>query len=200
MATDKNTRERILNLAGEQFFNHGFSKVTTDELAVELGMSKKTIYKYFPSKERLLEEVVDASLARLKTGAEEIIYDPDMEFVRKLETLLSFVSRQVAILLKRPFLNDLQKNAPEIWQKIEAFRKEMIHTRFARLIREGMDEDVFRTDVDQEIVVMTLFSAIHGIINPETLSNLPVTADEAFKSITKILFEGLLTEKARKKL
>lgn len=200
MVAGKNKKEHILNLAGEQFFNHGFSKVTTDELAAELGMSKKTIYKYFPSKERLLEEVVDVNLARMKTGAEKIIYDDDMEFVPKLETLLTFVARHVSRILKKPFLSDLQKHAPHVWRKIEAFRKQMIHTRFSKIIQEGVAEGVFRTDVDQEIAVLVIFSAIHGIINPETLSNLPVTADEAFKSITKMIIEGLLTEEARNNL
>jgi AcrR family transcriptional regulator len=54
---DRN-RQRIIDAARAHFFSHGFRSVTMDDLAVELGISKKTLYAYFPGKFDLLEAVL----------------------------------------------------------------------------------------------------------------------------------------------
>ncbi len=197
MMTQQSQNQRILELAREKFFTHGFSKVTMDEIATELGISKKTLYKHFSRKEQLLDEIMDLTLAKIRSGAEEIVCDQRLHFVEKLESFVAFISSNLA-RLKQPFLSDLQKNAPQVWQRVRAFRKEMIHTRFANLVAEGMQAGTFRTDVNSKLVVLVIFSALDTIINPETLSHLPVTAKEAFDSIIKILFEGLLAEGAKR--
>lgn len=198
MTGEININRRILETAREQFFNRGFTKVTTDEIAAELGMSKKTLYKFFPKKNKLLEEVLELTMLEVKKGAEEIIQDDSLEFTAKLERLFAFLGGKVSMLLRRPFLQDIQRNAPQIWHKIEKFRKEMIQSRFANLINEGVQKNELRCDVNPQLVTLIFFNAIQNIINPETLSNIPFTASEAFEAIIKTIFEGILTEDARK--
>lgn len=193
-------RQRILETARNQFFNYGFKKVTIDEIAAELGMSKKTLYQHFPSKAHLLENVIDMTLQELRAKVDNILGDPEIEFLTKLQNIMTFVGSQAARFLRKPFMRDLQKYAPDVWYKLENFRKESIHTRFASLIEEGVRRGYFRNDVDQQIVVLVYFHAVQNIINPETLSDLPFTAAEVFDSIIKMLFEGLLTEEAKTKL
>ncbi|MFQ5651646.1 MAG: TetR/AcrR family transcriptional regulator [bacterium] len=189
-----------MEAAREKFFHHGFSKVTMEELALELGMSKKTLYKHFPQKTVLLREVVEMTLSEMRSGVEALLNDETAPFTVRLQKLLRFVGVHASKFLQRDFLTDLQRNAPAIWSHIEAFRKEMIHTRFARLIRQGVEQGVFRSDVDQELVVLIYFSLVQNIINPATLSNLPFTTKQVFDSIIKLLLEGLLTEGARSQL
>jgi AcrR family transcriptional regulator len=50
METDSDTKQRIMESAREEFFRHGFTKVTVEEIAAKNGISKKTIYKYFDGK------------------------------------------------------------------------------------------------------------------------------------------------------
>lgn len=171
-----------------------------EELALELGMSKKTLYKHFPQKTVLLREVVEMTLSEMRSGVEALLNDETAPFTVRLQKLLRFVGVHASKFLQRDFLTDLQRNAPAIWSHIEAFRKEMIHTRFARLIRQGVEQGVFRSDVDQELVVLIYFSLVQNIINPATLSNLPFTTKQVFDSIIKLLLEGLLTEGARSQL
>src|SRR5690606_41317726 len=68
---DEDVKKRIMDEARSLFFRYGFSKVTMDEAAEGLGMSKKTLYRYFPSKEVLLEEITAAHIdecdARMRT-------------------------------------------------------------------------------------------------------------------------------------
>ncbi len=54
MTDDIEIKDRILSRAEEMFLKFGYSKVTMDEIAANIGMSKKTLYKFFPSKEELV--------------------------------------------------------------------------------------------------------------------------------------------------
>ena len=63
MASALEVQNRILEVAGSQFFSLGFTKVTMDEIAHEMGMSKRTLYQYFPGKKALLRK---ALLSRTK--------------------------------------------------------------------------------------------------------------------------------------
>jgi len=65
MTTDTEVRERIISYAREHFMHEGFSKVTLDEIATELGMSKKTLYKYFEDKEDLLRAGIEENLRNI---------------------------------------------------------------------------------------------------------------------------------------
>ena len=192
-----NTRDHILRTARQMFSSNGFAKVTTDEMAASLGMSKKTLYKHFPSKRVLLEEVVDKTLADMKSTLLDILEDEQTEFVEKLQRIMAHVGDNLSRFLTKPLLRDMQRHTPELWQRFEAFRKEQINTHFIRLLDEGVSRGVFRADIHKQFAVMVYFNCVQGIINPETLAHLPVTANEAFETILKIIFEGILTDEGR---
>lgn len=190
-------RQRIIETSREMFFRAGFSKVTMDEIAAKLGMSKKTLYKCFPTKMNLLEEVAQLTKNEFRTNFDIVLKNKDLDVIQKLSRFIEIISSRLSNLLNKSFLNDIQKFAPEVWHKMEEFRKEMIYTRFGSLVREGMQEGVFRKDIPHEVVILIFFSTIHNIINPTTLANLPLTATEAYQAITKLFLEGVLTEEFR---
>ena len=68
MSDELRTRNRILNKARDHFFKHGFTKVTLDEIVQEMGVSKKTIYKFFPSKTEILRELLNLKLQEVEDG------------------------------------------------------------------------------------------------------------------------------------
>ncbi len=199
-ATPDLTKARILETARERFFRLGFSKVTTDELSAELGVSKKTLYKYFPAKKDLLQEVVDSVLYEIRSGLEQILRDRSLEFHQKMEVIVAYVGEKVARYFNKSFLQDIKKHHPEIWQRVDEFRRAQIYSKFSNLIKEGMRKGVFRKDVDQQVVVLVYLHAVQNIINPETLAQLPHTASEVFDAVVQIIFRGILTDEARKKV
>jgi AcrR family transcriptional regulator len=58
MSEELEIKKRIMHAAGQKFIQYGFSKVTMEEIAEELGMSKKTLYQHFESKNELLKDLV----------------------------------------------------------------------------------------------------------------------------------------------
>src|SRR5215468_11664853 len=89
--TRKNSsvRQRIVDAARAHFFSHGFRRVTMDDLAEELGISKKTLYAYFPGKFDLLEAVLADKLKGVEATLKEVTRaDPD-DFPATLRRLLA---------------------------------------------------------------------------------------------------------------
>jgi hypothetical protein len=84
-----------------------------------------------------------------------------------------------------------------VWQELDRRRQETIHTRFGQLIQEGVKDGFLRKDIDAEVLVLLFSTLIRNIVNPETLSQLPLSAPQAFSVISRVLFEGILTNKGR---
>ncbi|MBI4811182.1 MAG: TetR/AcrR family transcriptional regulator [Ignavibacteriales bacterium] len=196
MINDTVIRDRILRTATEQFYSHGFSKVTVDEIASKIGISKKTIYKFYSSKEDLIRAVTDTVIAETETGFRDIVEDIHLDFVEKLRKMMTFVGIHLSRLSKY-LIEDLERNTPHVWSKISEYRTKNIYQHFGSLIREGRKKGIFRNDIDEQLVLMIYANAIENIINPNILSQLPVTANQVYETIIKVIFEGLLTDEAR---
>ena len=196
MHEEKEIKERILNQAEEMFIQFGYSKVTMDEIAASLGMSKKTLYKFFPGKEALVKEMITSMKCSIDDHIEYVWNNSDMDFMDKLKSVMNFIGKQTT-KLHGPLLEDLHKNIPEVWQEIHDFRKANAVKRFTVFINEGVEKGVFRKDIDRQLIVLFYLHAIQGLINPETLSQLPYSANQVFDAVIRIIFEGILTEEGR---
>ncbi|MEE8461610.1 MAG: TetR/AcrR family transcriptional regulator [Acidobacteriota bacterium] len=196
MAAALEVQNRILKVAGSQFFSLGFTKVTMDEIAHELGMSKRTLYQYFPGKKALLRSALLSRTERISEGLGKINQSNETPFGKRLEQALTLVATEIPHF-SLIFLRDIQRHAPEIWQELDQRRQEHIHTRFGQLIHEGVKEGFLRKDISAEMLVLLFSTLIRNVMNPETLSRLPLSAPQAFSVISGVLFEGILTDKGR---
>ena len=88
-------RQRIVEAARAHFFSHGFRSVTMDDLAEELGVSKKTLYAYFPGKTALLEAVLADKFASVEAKLEEIRRAYPHDFPAALHELLANTQREL---------------------------------------------------------------------------------------------------------
>ncbi|MGD0038053.1 MAG: TetR/AcrR family transcriptional regulator [Bacteroidota bacterium] len=188
---------KILEVAADRFMNAGFYKVTMDEIASDLRMSKKTIYKFFPSKETLLKAIVHAFMRKMEREVQGTI-SSDKPIEEKLTTLLAFIGKQLR-RFSHPFMTDVQRFAPALWKEIEIFRRERVLSQLQQMFRQAKMERVFREDLDPDLFFLVLTTTIQGIMNPQVLSQQPFSAEEAFKGIFRILYEGALTDEARKR-
>ena len=189
-------KEKILGIAEEMFMQHGYSKVTMEEIAAGLGISKKTLYKFFPNKKEVLRELMSERQCEFMEQVELLWKREDLDFVGKFRNTLDFVGERSSRMKK---LQDIQKSAPEIWKEIHDFKKGKILEKVRRLFEAGFETGIFRSDIDRDIVILVYTNAVESIVNPEVLSELPCTAGQAFEAISKIIFEGILTEEGRSK-
>ena len=198
MVTENSDEMRIMEVATDRFMGAGLYKVTMDEIASDLRMSKKTVYKFFPSKEVLLKAIVHNMLKKVESEVQGIITS-DKPLEEKLTALIMFVGKMMR-RLSRPFMTDIQRFAPILWKEIEIFRRERVLSQLQQMFRQAKKEGAFREDLDPDLFFLVLTTTIQGIMNPQVLSQQPFSAEEAFKGIFRILYEGALTDEARKRV
>jgi len=198
MNEDNEIKDRIRMRADEIFSQHGYSKITMEEIASTLGISKKTLYKHYSNKESILKEIVSTAKCEIEIFIEELINNKKLAFIEKLKLFMNFIAKQT-VRLESPMIHDVMKCNPEIWHEILEFRKNRFYKQFSELIEQGKKSRIFNKDLNTEVIVITYVSAVHSLISPGILSTLPISADQAYMEIMKIFFEGIFTEEGRHK-
>jgi AcrR family transcriptional regulator len=190
-------KNRITDRAGQMFFERGSSGVSMDEIASSLGISKKTLYQYFPGKKGLLYEVISTTMKENEKVANDIINDRKLNFHLKLSRLMNHVSSIVS-RLSLPFGEDLRRNDPEMWKELDQFRRKIILNNFNKLLESGIKQGIFRQDVDPQLMILMFSTLMQNLIDPKIFSQIPFTAAQVFETIVEVVFRGILTEPARK--
>jgi len=190
-------RQRIVDAARVHFFSHGFRSVTMDDLAEELGISKKTLYAHFPGKIELLEAVLAEKFAGVEAKLKEATRAHPHDFPATLHALLANTQRELDEI-KPPFVRDMRQKAPHVFKVIERRRAALIERSFGRLFIEGQRAGMVRKDVPARLIIEILLAMVQAIMNPPKMEELGMMPKEGFSGILKIVLEGALTTKGRK--
>jgi AcrR family transcriptional regulator len=192
-------RARIVESARDQFFRHGFDRVTMDEIARELGMSKKTLYRCFPDKTELIRSVARLTMEGFAAPMRELTRNRKLDFVAKLRGMMEIIGERLERLGPQS-QHELLRAAPEVWREVEEFRRRNIIENFGRLIQDGVAHGFVRNDVNRDILVSVYLSATESIIHPGRLSEFGIPARQALGAIISVVFGGFLTPKGRRHL
>jgi len=188
-------RRRILETADALFRRHGFSGVRMDEIASELGMSKKTLYQHFPGKEELLAEVLEGAFQKVRAELDALLDAPGVPFEERLRRYVTFVAGQYAAL-PGPVLRDLQRNAPTAWARFSTLQREAIETRFSRLIAAGIAAGELRADLDPRLMVRVVLTLAQQLLQEDTLRELELAPVDAIRAIFSVALDGLRPREA----
>jgi AcrR family transcriptional regulator len=188
---------RVLETAGEQYMRLGFSSVTTDETAKAAGISKKTLYQLFPSKDELLRSVVRENSERHTSAVRAICRDEGCSIGLRLKRMMNYLSGLFGEM-SPAIVHDLRRSAPEVWQEVEQNRQRCIHDDFGALLEEGRKRGDFRKDIDPQVFMMIYAEALRNVVNPQAFAQLGIPPARVLETVYKVLFEGIMTEKARK--
>lgn len=188
-------KERILSAFLELSTKKGFYRVTMDELSAEAGISKRTLYRYFRSKDEIVEAAIDVFLADVAEKINDFVaihHDPDEMFAQIFKVL-----SQVRINIGNPLvLDDLRQHYPHLWKKIAAFRKDKIMKVIqAKLFFDEENKDYIR-DLDPRIVTTAMLAAIDAVGNPQFILSNGLTFDETVKQLIEFFKHGFMKEKS----
>lgn len=184
-------RQRIAAAFKELAVARGLHGVTMDELAVHAGVSKKTIYRYFKSKEEIVAVLVDDLLHSVAARVEQARALSDRP-VDRVAHLMATVAQDV-----KPFvpllLHDLQKYYPHLWEKIERFRAEKIQGIFEDLLREN-PQGCFRP-VNPKIFTTALIASVRAVVNPAFIMENNLSPEETVRSLFAIFMYGIVADR-----
>jgi AcrR family transcriptional regulator len=189
-------RQRILAHATARFLAGGFRRITMEQIARELGLSKKTIYGHFPGKQELLSAAVRNQLDGLKARLEEVFGARDLPFPTRLDRLLQVVGAQLSAI-GQPMVEDLYRHAPQVWREIDEFRKAVVFSRLESLLRQGAREGYVRRDLEPRLITMVIVQIAQAALNPAQFVGLGASPAEGLAAVMSLLYRGVFTERGR---
>lgn len=195
-------KERILSIAGSEFAKYGFRKVNTDELAKMIGISKRTIYEHFASKEILFQSIIENKLSEIKSSIDKILENLlTNEQTDFLDSMLEIIELNIesSKLFTREFLQDLDKYALKSHQCMTDFRQIELKNIFDTLYSIGAKRNIIKDKFESELLYLIKYHTFNNIMQPEVISKLSLSTEETVKIIHEVFFTGILTEEARKK-
>jgi len=188
-------KQKIILYSRERFFSEGFAKITIDEIARELYISKSTFYKYFSNKDILIQESISSVINEVSARV-KLLLESDTNAIEKFTGMIVIMTKNL-IRFSNKFFNDMQVHTPHIWEKVDEIRKKLMYDNISKIIRQGQAEKLF-IEYPPELVLGIFIGAMRNIVNPEFLLHNSYSIDEAAKTGFHILINGILTEKGKK--
>ncbi len=194
--SDTEIKDRIRQAADALLMQYGIRSVSMDDLAANLGMSKKTIYQYFKDKEELVDAVVAAKLTenQCTCTADKARSDNAIHEI--------FLAREmVAEMMKcmnPSILFDLQKYHPAVYERFRWHKNEFLLQAMRENLKRGISEGLFREDINVEVIARFRVESVFILFNPEFIQQLDISLMEAQKEVIIHYVFGIVTPKGYK--
>ncbi|UJF33393.1 TetR/AcrR family transcriptional regulator [Paenibacillus hexagrammi] len=189
---DEAVRLRIINEAADLFKSKGYKSVTVSEIADRLGMSKKTLYVYFSSKEEMAEAVLDRTMSVIADKVTVQLKREDDPLGILRDTFLTI--KEEIVKLPALFLEDMQKQAPALWAKVEAFRSRQL-AFIEHLLTRAQQNGQIR-DVNPALASAMMMDCIQRMVRPDFAAKHGVTIVEVADTLFAMMMSGLRTDQA----
>ena len=151
-------RDRILRHATALFLRNGIKSVSMDDIAADLAMSKKTLYKTFTNKDEIVLAVMHTHLNHAQ-GECARCASTAANAVQEMLNISAWADEQFSNIHPSIF-HDLRKYYPAAWALFSAHKKGFILEQITRNLRRGMAEGLFRADLDVEVLARLNLSQI----------------------------------------
>lgn len=179
-------RKKVLLSARNLFFSFGYSKVTMDELASELNMSKRTLYQLYNSKNRLLEAVIYDFFQEFQENINKIINNQNKNALASLKQIIFLIQKQTTKFSIHGF-EDIRKNNSQAWQLISSLREKMFNSQLREILNQAKKENNLREDIDVEIIILIILNTIQSVVNPEIISQLSYSTEDVIEMLSNLL-------------
>lgn len=199
---DSAARTKILLAAGDLFMEFGPSRVKMEEIAEKLAMSKKTLYKHFTSKDEVLHCVIDASQCEIHNFMQAFMdglpsAKDDDDFLMRVSMTIERLSERVATMWRSPFMKDIERAYPQLWQEFVESRRHNILVSVTTICTEAKRRGILRDDVNYDLFTLMYLHCVENIMHPRMGNELSMTAKQIFETLMTVLFAGVLTPKGR---
>jgi AcrR family transcriptional regulator len=141
---------RILFKARDLMTRHGVKHVTMDDIATQLGISKKTIYQFYKDKDAVVMAVVNLELEEQSLKCQQTQDNAD-NAVHEMFMILEDI-QQMFKNMNPMTMNELAKYFPEAFNRIQTHKDEFMHKIIKTNLIKGIEQGVYRKEIDPEIL------------------------------------------------
>lgn len=169
--------QKILNKSRQLFYTYGIKNITMDDISKNLGISKKTIYKYYKDKNAIVRSVVEELLSDSAISMNEITNKSE-DVIEEVYTQMHNMGKQVQ-LIKLSFFLELEKSYPDLMESIVKYKTEVITEKIKSNLRRGIESGIYRSELDLEEVALIRL----GLIEDSFTNNIFLSAGWHTKDI-----------------
>lgn len=165
MRENFNMQEDIVNKSVEMFLTYGFKSVTMDEIAAELGISKKTIYQHFENKNQLVETCTLHMFDIISSGIQQICQS-QKDPITELYDIKNFVLHNLKDDKASP-IYQLQKYFPKIYNKLHEHEFCVMESCVVENLKKGVAQGYYRPEINIDFIWRIYYSSVHSIRDAE---------------------------------
>lgn len=185
--------KQIIEKVYELYRRYGIKSITMDDVASNLGISKKTLYKYVTDKDDLVGKVIDFEIENIKQ-------DMNCKHDSKLNAIeeLMQVSKLINHKLKQVSLSteyDLKKYYPNHYQRLITARRERMYNNIVANIKKGKNEGLFRAELSEDVIGKLHVSRIENMIDNESSNLNEFTSSKFFYELFTYHIRGIANQK-----
>lgn len=185
----------IVEKATVLFMQYGLHVVSMDEIAFYAGISKKTLYENFQSKEMLVNTIVQQTILKISKFI-RICADISPNAIKEMENISSY-TLDLPGMLTPAFMRDLGKYFPEAYLQLRIFRINSVMPYIQTCLQRGIEEEVFRQDIDKTNIVWLYCWQLQNVLEGESF--LP-DIRRIIADINDLFLHGILNAKGMKLL
>jgi AcrR family transcriptional regulator len=188
----------ILETSNELFLNLGFKRVTMDEIASKLGVSKKTIYKYFANKTELVAAVTDYMFDTVSCGIDGICA-LKMNPIEEIFSIKRFIMRNLKDEKSSPQYQ-LQKYYPKIYASLTQKQFHVMQVCVLNNLKKGIENGLYRKSIDLEFISRIYFNGMVGIKDKDLFPLTDYSMNTLMNYYLEYHLRGISTEKGLQEL
>lgn len=185
-------KDKILMTAAEEMNQRGI-KFTLDHVANRLGISKKTIYQYYSSKDVLITKIIDLALDDVQSQEHAILADEDRDFVQKLQDLMMLAPKKFG-KTNDWVMEDIKRSCIIEWKRIEDFKYGRM-LAISGLLEEGITLGIVQK-INTEVAARLLIGACKELQQYDFLVENNLESIQVRQLLTDIFLYGILKERS----
>jgi TetR/AcrR family transcriptional regulator, cholesterol catabolism regulator len=143
-------KQRILQKANDLFRRYGFKSITMDEIATQLGASKKTIYQYFSDKDELVEDVVKQTIDYAQQTCDNNRLN-SRDAVHELFAAMDFV-QQIFSGMNPAMMYDLERFHPQAYRLFLDHKNKYLYDIIKANLKRGIAEELYRPEINIDVI------------------------------------------------
>ena len=191
-------KEKIINKATDLFLSLGFKSVTMDDIANELGISKKTIYTYFDNKSCLIEAGTSYLFKKITDGIKDI-KTKSLDPINELHDIKIFLMNSLKGEKTSPY-HQLQKYYPSIHRELKKKKFDFVLESTKKSLDEGVKQGIFREKINTDLISRLYFNGIIGIKNLEIFPLESFNPEVLMENYLEYHIRAIVTDKGLEKL
>ncbi len=189
-------KERILVRSHELFNKYGIRSVSMDDIAAQLGMSKKTLYQYYADKEELVDACFSVVMQQHRT---QCTADKERADNPIHEVFLAFdMTQEVFAEMNPAVLYDMQKYHPSAFKKFHEFKYAFLYGIIKSNLEKGIAEQLYRPEIDVDVLARLRIESIMLAFNVEVFPNNRTQLIHIEQQLFEHFLYGLATAKGQK--